>query len=228
MASGTRGDGCGRGELVKTLPADLFTAGDTVDYQLKGLQSRRSYSLCMTAVDKESNESEEKMNKDVDTIDTIPPVFEGLSSFTYNHSYQELRATWQPSQANDLSHYSVEVILVGTKDKLMTVTTENSIEIPANDFPVEADQEIMIQVRACDNSHLSGYGTMNCSAASTRTIIIAELVAPLDFAGIIDGVQAVVENGKPVEGKVQVNWTWDKPTGGERCCGHVALSCYRR
>jgi hypothetical protein len=198
---------CESGSLTKTVPASDYASGESVNYAFLSL-SRKTYSICVKAVDAAGNISSIGDPALVTTRDLTPPQFFGIQGLVYDATSGSISVTWNPSLSFDIKNYKVKLWKnsftepVGSDPLVLDPTTYSFGKfITRSDFPFLSNDIVYAYVNACDDAETIIGGTQNCTTYSTPlTLSLPDVDPPLDFAGI----SSAVSNAN---GAITVGWS---------------------
>ena len=207
------GNACRNGNYYQSTQAVQYTAGTEVRLDITGLQALTTYSVCIKAADAAGNISPTEIFYTRSTLDTHPPVFDGLQAMRYDQATARMVLAWSPSSSPDLMEYHIHVWKNAADPTTVPVTvikkrkTEASsgYEIPQSLITFASQELVYALVTACDNAGLVAGGTQNCSAFDpnlAKSVQLSDVDPPRSFIGI----KAEPELSTPTQGVVIVRW----------------------
>jgi hypothetical protein len=233
----------------------LHIPGQEAAVLISGLRESTSYVVCLRARDAIGNVSATSAALRKSTIDTTPPVFDGVSSISYDKEKEALRVQWPASPSSDLLNYKIDIwafdlAVADNSDpqpsypssplEPRTHTTVLAYPPSSSAFITKAQVEnlksnhkIFVIMSACDTGGMIAGGQENCRSfelESSKSITLDDVEAPL-FDGTILGVDQVRTSRSEVS--VKVKFSKPKPnilscSDGQRIAGAVNGTCLNR
>jgi hypothetical protein len=193
---------------------------------------RSVYSFCLKTLDFSGNISKTTTSGSITTLDTTAPVFSGAQndSLVFNNGSSSINPNtlivkFSKSISLDVSSYKIkfsikemetqvvkEVTTVLSKDLFLQRCPGNfcATTYTLSDNIFSGNQEIKVQIQACDDANLLPLGVQNCTTTTNTSNIVStgDLTGP-NFAS--NTLRALSD----AEGKATLNWTNPIPSAGK-------------
>lgn len=208
------GNACSGGSLHAEFPSAAYTKGQNYEFKIEKLLPRTMYGVCLKARDQAGNISVTDSFLAKSTIDTTPPVFDGVQTFLYNGSTGKLEVGWNPATSSDTLEYKIQLwknlVALPEEWEIQNLTKAHptfreGFTFGEDIFDFGTNDKVFILVNACDNGQFIPNGQKNCTkfnASSALSVQLADIQAPKFFSGIA----AEDDQLTPSEGTIIVTW----------------------
>ncbi len=213
----TPSDPCASTIIAQQIDAQLYTAGQSVTVNLTGLSSRRNYSVCIKGRDTAGNISNTVSYLSRTTLDSTPPLFDGVNTLIFNNASQKLELRWTPAIASlsDVRNYRVVLYrcaagtlpdCTGSSDTVsVTSTSGTGVDLSKSTFSpaLQSNDQVSVKVNACDDASPTYAQADNCTVSTrVQSVTLPDIDPPAGFSEI---AAAAAEAG--MEGAVRVSWS---------------------
>lgn len=207
------GNACQDGVFKNEFTAAAYEAGKTYEYNITGLKARTMYGVCIKARDMSGNISATDSFLSKSTIDTTPPIFDGIQNLFYDEETGEMNVVWNASSSSDTMEYKVKIWkneAIPPESFILSMTRSHpeyktGFKFTNSHFDFGSNDTVYVSVNACDNAGYIPGGQQNCTSfpmTGALFVTLADIDPPPNFAGIASDSSLLT----PIEGTITVAW----------------------